>query len=223
MDSSFQVLEIILFAGVAGFLLFRLRSVLGRRTGNERRRVDPRIDPFAAPAPKPAPVAPQPIIDQAASDTIRQATAGLKGIAALKAADPSFDDAAFLRGARSAFEIILRAFAAADEAALAPLLSKDVLAAFTEAIRARQAAHETHQTTLAALKDIAVVDANVEGTTGFVTVKFVSDQINVTRDSSGKVVDGDPQAVVEKTDFWTFSRGLRSRDPNWILVATQSP
>src|SRR5262252_414982 len=99
MDNSFQVLEIILFAGVAGFLLFRLRSVLGRRTGNERRRVDPRIDPFAAPTPKPTPVAPA-IIDAAANDTIKQATAGLTGIAALKAADPSFDDAAFSRGAR---------------------------------------------------------------------------------------------------------------------------
>jgi predicted lipid-binding transport protein (Tim44 family) len=214
---TYQLLEIVVFAAFAGFLLFRLRSVLGRRTGNERRRVDP----FTA--PKPVPVPPQPIAAQPTADAVRSSTAGLKGIAALKAADPSFDEATFLNGARAAFEIILRAFAAGDTAALAPLLNKDVLAAFSDAIHARQAAKETLQTTLVAIKSAAILDTIVEGTTALVTVKLVSDQINVTRDASGAVVDGDPQKVVDKTDFWTFSRAVRARDPNWTLVATQSP
>jgi predicted lipid-binding transport protein (Tim44 family) len=211
-----QLLEIILFAAVAGFLLIRLRTVLGRRTGNERR-----IDPFAA--PKPAPASPQRPAGAQPVEAIRAATAGLTGIAALKAADPTFDEAAFLKGANSAFEIILRAFAAGDVAALRPLLSSEVLAAFSGAIAARQAAHETLQTTLVAIKSASIVEATVEGATGLVTVKLVTDQINVTRDADGKIVDGDPQKVVEKTDFWTFSRALRARDPNWTLVATQSP
>jgi predicted lipid-binding transport protein (Tim44 family) len=219
MDNS-QLLEIVLFAAVAGFLLFRLRSVLGRRTGNERRPPDPLTPLRRFPVPQG-----QPIIDQPPSnDTLpTSASNGLTGIAAVRAADPTFDEAAFLKGARGAFELILRAFAAGDVATLQPLLSKDVLSAFSDAITARQAAHETLQTTLVGVKAASIVEATVEGATGLVTVKLLSDQINVTHSADGKVVEGDPQKVIEKTDFWTFSRALRSRDPNWTLVATQSP
>jgi len=220
MDSSFQILDILLFAAVAGFLLFRLRSVLGRRTGNER----PRIDPFAGPKrvaiPPGQPAVPPPAIEA------REAAAeagGATGMAALKAADPSFDPAAFLNGARGAFQMIVGAFAAGDLKTLENLLSKDVFAAFAEAVRTRQAAKETLQTTLVAIKSAAIVEAAIENDAGIVTVKFVSDQINATRSADGTVVDGDPQKAIEKTDFWTFSRSLRARDPNWTLVATHSP
>jgi predicted lipid-binding transport protein (Tim44 family) len=193
---------------------------LGRRTGNERRPPDPLTPLRRFPVPQG-----QPIIDQPPSnDTLPTgASNGLTGIAAVRAADPTFDEAAFLKGARGAFELILRAFAAGDVATLQPLLSKDVLSAFSDAITARQAAHETLQTTLVGVKAASIVEATVEGATGLVTVKLLSDQINVTHSADGKVVEGDPQKVIEKTDFWTFSRALRSRDPNWTLVATQSP
>jgi predicted lipid-binding transport protein (Tim44 family) len=218
MDNSYQILDIVLFAAVAGFLLFRLRSVLGRRTGNERR-----ADPVVAPKPLPVPP-PQPVANDArAAPVAVSAASGLTGIAALKAADPSFDEESFLKGARGAFEIIVRAFAAGDATALEPLLNKDVYGAFVEAIRARQAAKETQQTKLVGVKSVLIVEAVVEAATGLVTVKLVSDQINATRDASGQVVEGDPDKSVEKTDFWTFSRPLRARDPNWILVATHSP
>jgi predicted lipid-binding transport protein (Tim44 family) len=219
MDNGFQFLDIILFAAVAGFLLLRLRSVLGRRTGNERRRPDP----FSTPSPLAMPPR-GPIIDQPPSDAAPAATvSGATGVAALKAADPSFDEQAFLAGARGAFEIILKAFAAGDTAALERLLSKDVFAAFAGAIHARVEAKETHETNLVAIKSVELVETSIEGSTGLVTVKIVSDQINATRAADGKVVDGDPEKAVEKTDFWTFSRPLRARDPNWTLVATHSP
>jgi predicted lipid-binding transport protein (Tim44 family) len=209
MDSGFQFFDIILFAAVAGFLLFRLRGVLGRRTGAERRPPNPLVMP-------PAPViAPPPIVGGAP-------VSGLTGIAALKAADPSFNEQAFLGGVRGAFDIILKAFAAGDTASLKPLLSTDVFGAFAEAIRARQAAKETHQTTVVGVKSVGIEQTTIEGTTALVTVKIVSDQINVTHDTDGKVVDGEPDKVVEKTDFWTLSRNLRARDPNWTLVATHS-
>jgi predicted lipid-binding transport protein (Tim44 family) len=215
---SFQLLDILLFAAVAGFLLFRLRNALGRRTGNERRRVDP----FTAPKPVPVPPS-QPIIDQPMVENLGSATAGLTGIAALKAADPSFSEDAFLNGARGAFQIIVKAFADGDTAALEKLLNRDVFAAFAEAIHAREAAHETHVTKLVGIKSATIVEASVEGTTALVTVKLVSDQVNVTHAAGGAIVDGDPDKVVEKTDFWTFSRDLRTRDPNWTLVATHAP
>ncbi len=219
MDNGFQFLDIILFAAVAGFLLLRLRSVLGRRTGNERRRPDR----FSAPNPVSMPPH-GPVIDQPANDAAPTASvSGTSGVAALKAADPSFDEKAFLAGARGAFELIVKAFAAGDTAALERLLSKDVFAAFAEAIHARVEAKETHETQLVAIKPVELVEASIEGSTGLVTVKIVSDQINVTRAADGKVVDGDAEKSVEKTDFWTFSRPLRARDPNWTLVATHSP
>ncbi|HLI20300.1 MAG TPA: Tim44/TimA family putative adaptor protein [Stellaceae bacterium] len=217
MENNFQFLDIILFAGVAGFLLFRLRSVLGRRTGNERRRPDP----FA---PRPvAPPTPTPFSSNAPPAAAATTVPGGEGLAALQAADPSFKPDAFLTGARGAFEIIVKAFAGGDTATLQPLLSPDVFAAFSEAIRARLAAKESHETKLVAIKSVTIEQASVEGTVGLVTVKIVSDQVNVTRAADGSVVDGDAEKMVEKTDFWTFSRPLRARNPNWTLVATHSP
>jgi predicted lipid-binding transport protein (Tim44 family) len=148
---------------------------------------------------------------------------GAKGVAAVRAADPSFDEAGFLQGARGAFETIVNSFAAGDTAALQPLLSTQVYEAFAGAVRDRVAAKEKHETTLLSIKSADVAEAAVEGTTALVTVKFVSDQVNVTRGEDGAVRDGDPDRIVEKTDVWTFARPLRSRDPNWTLVATHAP
>lgn len=225
MDNSFQLLDIILFAGVAGFLLFRLRSVLGRRTGNERRRPDPfaRTPVTPPPAAGASPFNPATPTTIAAQPTPSPADSRSDGLAALQAADPSFSAEAFLAGARTAFEMIVKAFAAGDTTALQPLLSPDVFAAFSSAIRARRDAKETHETTLTSIKAATIEHVAIEGLIGLVTVKLVSDQVNVTRDAAGKVVEGDPDKTIEKTDFWTFSRPLRARNPNWTLVATHSP
>ncbi|HKW53964.1 MAG TPA: Tim44/TimA family putative adaptor protein [Stellaceae bacterium] len=216
---DYQYLDIVLFAVIAGFLILRLRSVLGRRTGNERRR-----DPFVPPkpgAPENVVTLPRggpPVVPPPANVS---STAG-GPVARLKAADPRFDEAAFLAGARGAFEIIVNAFAKGDTAALQPLLSDAVYASFAEAIRNRLAQRETLETNLLAIKAIELTEGEIENDTAFVTAKFVSDQTNVTRAVDGSVVEGDPERVVEKTDLWTFSRALRSRDPNWMLVATHS-
>lgn len=223
MENNFQLLDILLFAAIAGFLLFRLRSVLGRRTGNERRRPDPFAPkpPAANPiVPPPARFGAAPVID--VTPTPPPPIAPGDGLAALQAADPGFNPEAFLAGARTAFEIIVKSFAAGDTAALQPLLSPDVYMAFAQAIEARQAAKETHETKIVAIKSATIEHVAVEGGTGLVTVKLVSDQIIDTRDASGKVIEGDPDRPIEKADFWTFSRPLRSRDPNWMLVATHN-
>ncbi len=220
MGDGFQYLDIVVFAVIAGFLILRLRSVLGRRTGNERPR-NPL--PMRSPGTAPENVASTPPRSRPAVLPPSAEAAPASPAARLKAADPGFDEKAFLTGARGAFEIIVNAFAKGDTAALRPLLSEAVYSSFVEAIRAREAQHETLQTTLLTIKTTEIAGAEVEGETAFVTVRCVSDQINVTRGADGAVVDGDPERVVEKTDLWTFSRSLRSRDPNWTLVATTSP
>ena len=222
MGGEFQVISIVVSAAIAVFLLFRLRGVLGRRTGQERYR-----DPFARGPGAPVPGAPPPsgpIIDATATPASSPPPSAplASGIAALKAVDRNFDERGFLQGARGAFEIIVNAFAHGDTAALKPLLSDDVYAAFARAIAERQAAKETHETTLVSIKACDLAEARLEASVAHATVKFVSDQVNVTRAADGSVVDGEPDRVVEKTDIWTFARDTRSRDPNWHLVATRS-
>ncbi|HEV2550409.1 MAG TPA: Tim44/TimA family putative adaptor protein [Stellaceae bacterium] len=212
-----QYLEIFVLAVIAGFLVLRLRSVLGRRTGTERRR-----EAFGAPDAAPEKVVPLPPRSQVPTPSSAD-TAGVSGLAALKAADRSFEEKHFLEGARAAFEIIVNAFAKGDAAALKPLLSDAVFASFAQAIREREAHEERHETNLLTVKTVELAEGALQGDAALVTVKFVSDQINVTRAADGHVVDGSPDQVEEKTDLWTFSRSVRSRDPNWTLVATHSP
>lgn len=229
MGEGFQILDIILFALVAGFLILRLRSVLGRRDGHQTRTPDP-----FAPQPKPdqgddkvvrlpdrgerAPdVVPPPVGDIAAAG----AKTGLEaGLTQLRIADPKFDPVEFVSGARIAFELILTAFAAGDDEALKPLLSQEVFGNFAEAIRQRKQAGHRLETKLVALKEAELDEAYMAGRTAHVVVRFVTDQISCTYDEEGQVIDGDPSAITEVTDCWTFARDTRSPDPNWALVAT---
>jgi predicted lipid-binding transport protein (Tim44 family) len=230
MDSG---IGIIILAMVAVFLVARLYKVLGRRTGHERRP-----DPFAGAAnddqrrdsvlPMPdrsrpprgedsaAPAAVPPPVGDAASGPLQS------GIGRIRTADPKFDPVKFLAGARMAFEWIVSAFANGDAATLRPLLNDEVFDNFNKAIKARQQAKETLQTTLVGITSADLIEADLQGRNAVVTVKIVSDQINVTRDAEGKVVEGDPSTVAAVTDIWTFARNTRSRDENWILIATRS-
>lgn len=228
MGDGFAFFDIILFAMVAAVLIYRLRSVLGRRTGHEKR---PR-DIFA-------PDAGEGGWGKERGDKVIQlpdrsgkgaasAPAGEGGplaaeLARIAAADPDFGEEAFLAGAREAFRWTVEAYARGDTETLRPLLSRQVYGQFAAAIEARQRAGETLETNLVGIKSADLVEASLEGRAAFVTVKFVSRQVNVTRDEDGRIVDGDPEQVVEVTDVWTFARNTRSRDPNWTLVATRSP
>ncbi len=152
-----------------------------------------------------------------------EAASGVPGIGRIIAADSSFDPGGFLGGARAAFEMIVGAFAAGDAATLRPLLSDEVFENFNGAIKARAKANETLHTTLVGIKSAEIIEAMLDGKTALVTVKFVSEQINVTKDSEGRIIDGDPSTIAVITDIWTFARNIRARDPNWTLVATRSP
>ena len=218
MSGGFQFFDIIFFALVAAFVILRLRSVLGRRTGNER----PRPDPFRAPPPQPVERAPEVAAtgNLTAPPPAPGSLAG--GLAQIKIADPSFDEQEFLKGARAAFEYIVGAFAAGDEDKLKPLLSAEVFDGIKTAIANRRNAGQTHETTVVRLREVEPIAARMEGSTAAITIRYVSEQINVTRDAAGQVVDGDPDRITEVTDMWTYARNTRSSDPNWILVATDA-
>ncbi len=212
--------DIILFGMVAFFLVLRLRSVLGRRTGNERRR-----DALLRPAPagdKIVALGARPNAPVSAPLTGAPAGSVADGLAQIVAVDAGFTAEHFITGARSAFELIVAAFACGDKTQLRSLLSDEVFKQFTAAIDERATAGETLETRIDKLKDIDIAEAGVHDGEARVTLKLVSDQINVLRAHDGSVVDGDPQNLIEKTDCWTFAREARSADPNWLLVATGS-
>ncbi len=233
MGNGFQFFDVILLAAIAGFVILRLRSVLGRRTGHEESR--PRFDPFNQKPEENEEDKVIPLPDREREETAAAAREGAEeftppegatpletGLTQIKLADREFDPDIFIPGAKAAFEMIILSFAQGDAKSLRPLLSNDVFEDFAGAIKARESAKETLETTLVGIKEAEVIEAELQGKTAFLTVKFVSEQVNVTRDTAGEVVDGDPNNVATITDIWTFARNTRSRDPNWTLVATRS-
>ena len=219
-------IDIIIFAMIAAFLVLRLRNVLGRRNGHESGN----RDPFAASsgAERTSDKIVQLPDQSVAAETEEHAdkaevdTPLAEGLAQIRRDDPDFDENEFLSGARMAFEMILSAYAEGNDQALEPLLSPEVYGNFTHAIEDRKRAGDTVEETLVGIKECAILEASMNGRTARVTVKFVSEQISVTRDRDGEAIDGDPNAVIEVTDFWTFARDTRSRDLNWTLVETRS-
>ena len=221
MGSS-TLFEIIVLGMIAVFLILRLRSVLGRRTGHEQQRPNPLNGPNAkSQHDESDKVVPLP---GRQSEPAPDMSSGVSmGIAQIKIADPGFDPRSFANGAKAAFQMIVDAFAAGDTATLRPLLSDDLYDDFSEAIRRRLADGETLENRIESIKSSEIVEADVDGRTAIVTLRFVSSQIHVTRNAEGEVIDGDPEQPQEVTDLWTFSRNTRSNDPNWTLVKTEVP
>jgi len=220
-SSSFPV-DLILFGMIAAFLVLRLRSILGRRTGFERPQqpvqpqpvprsaAGPVIDGRAEPA---APAAPQTIPDP--STPVGQALLQIHSI------DANFDPARFLAGADQAFRMIVAAFAQGDRTGLRSLLADETYASFEGAISAREKAGEKQVSEIKGVQQLAIDDAALKGKSGQITVRIVSDQVSYTEDANGRPVAG-ADAVTEITDLWTFERDLTSQDPTWRLVAARS-
>ncbi len=227
MNDGFQFLDIILFAMIAAFLVLRLRSVLGRRTGHQDRPRDLSSKRQREGENDGNVIELTDRTDSAddgedlASET-RSDDPLIAGIAQIRLADPKFDAAEFQGGARAAFEMIVHAFATADSGTLRSLLSEEVAENFQNAIKERLEAGETLETTVISIKSAEVIEAEMRGRHAAVTMKFVSEQVNVTRDTEGRVIEGDPNQVTDITDIWTFARNTRARDPNWKLIETRS-
>jgi predicted lipid-binding transport protein (Tim44 family) len=143
-----------------------------------------------------------------------------RGLLDIKLADRGFEDEHFVTGAKSAFEMIVTAYAAGDRATLKPLLGDDVFSAFDGGIRAREEAKQTTSFTFVGFKDARITQAALKGRMADVTVTFNAQYISATLDANGAVVEGDTKSVRDVTDVWTFERDVRANDPNWHLVAT---
>ncbi|CCG39771.1 Tim44/TimA family putative adaptor protein [Magnetospirillum molischianum] len=216
MNDGFHYLDIIFFAMVAAFLVLRLRSVLGRRTGAEH-------PPERWGAGEPA----NNVVDLAsARRSVSEPAPGTptsRGLEQIRTIDRSFDLDTFLAGARAAFSMVVTAFAAGDRETLRQLLSPEVFANFVSVIDAHSARGESLTTELVSIRTVEPIDAAVRGVFLEITVRFVSEQVNLLRNAEGQVIEGNPDRIVNVTDEWTFRRDPRAADPNWLLVATRTP
>jgi predicted lipid-binding transport protein (Tim44 family) len=225
----------IFFIVLAAVVLFQLRNVLGRRTGNERPPFDPYTRPEKVEGAAPQgnvvtlprrDVAPAEIVSTDPYEEIDRyvplADPVNAELRAVKDADQAFQPKEFLEGAKLAYEMIVTAFAAGDRKTLRNLLSSEVYSGFETAISERESKGEVMKSSFVGIDDAKIVGAAVKEREVVVTLRIVSQLISAVQSASGEVVDGDLEAIVEVKDVWTFARDTRSKDPNWKLVATES-
>jgi predicted lipid-binding transport protein (Tim44 family) len=234
MSEIFDLTNLLLMA-VAVAIFLRLRSVLGRRTEDDRARLDSYAAREAAAArdnnvvkmphadlPRPVAPAPGESVDDRVG-ALPEDSRALEPLRAIAAADPSFETNAFLNGAKIAYEAIVTAYARGDRNTLRDLLSREVFESFNAVISEREARGETNEFSFVGIGSAGIIDAHLADRVAHVTVRFVSDLVTAVRDRSGNVIEGDIKAVRQVTDVWTFARDISSRNPNWRLVATDTP
>ncbi|MCA0400892.1 MAG: Tim44/TimA family putative adaptor protein [Proteobacteria bacterium] len=237
MQSNDFILTLV-FLGLAIFVIVKLRSVLGQRTGHEKPPQDlfqRRQDDGAAqngaqgasnvvPLPNMRREQMEPAADPATrlAGLVAKDSPAEKGVLAIMEADASFDPAEFIGGARAAYEMIVMAFANGDRKTLKDLLAKEVFDGFDGAIAEREQKGEKVETQFVSIDKAEISDALLRARSAQVTVRFLSKLISATRDAGGNVIDGNAEKVIDVTDIWTFARDVTSRDPNWRLIATES-
>ncbi|MEM7500222.1 MAG: Tim44/TimA family putative adaptor protein [Pseudomonadota bacterium] len=217
---STQLVELLILGAVAAFILYRLRSVIGTRTGYE---APP--DRYSAPGGQGAddnvePISePQPEIDVDEADLPAEAR---EAVAAMRAAEPDFHLGEFLGGARQAYEMILMAYEEGNRDLLRDLLAPDVYSAFDGVIEDRENEGLTVDARFIGVRDVRVetVAFDPETSEADVTIRFTGELITAVRDAENRIVEGDPNEIRRQTDIWTFSRVMGAPNPNWLLTAT---
>lgn len=233
MEEFFDLPTLIVI-GLAIVILFRLRSVLGTRTGHERSPLErakaeaTKTDDTVVPMrPRPA----EPVADADQDRKARRLATEIEqfshgneqvagGLKAIADADPSFGPKMFIEGGKAAYEMIVTAFAAGDRATLKNLLEKDVYDGFARAISDREAAGQKIDFTFVGLPKVEISEATLDKRDAQVTVRFDAEVVSATRDRDGNLIEGNADQVQTIADEWTFARNPKSRDPNWKLVAT---
>jgi predicted lipid-binding transport protein (Tim44 family) len=217
MNSS--LIQLLVLAGIAVFLILKLKSVLGTREGFEK-------PPIPQDDAKPRGRASFEVIeggpDRDIIDHVPDGSDAAKALAAMKSAEPSFAVGEFLGGARGAYEMIFMAFEAGDMAQIKPFLGTDAFESFSEAVEAREAQGLTIEAKFIGIRELVLQDATFDAVTreGEISVRFVAELNSVVRNKMGEIVEGSATEIKRQRDVWTFSRQMGAQDPNWLLVAT---
>lgn len=217
---SGAIIQLIVLAGVALFLILKLRGVLGSREGFEKPAIT-EMRRQGAPARDAGDVI-EGGPDRDIIDHVPQDSDAAHALQAIKLAEPSFSVAQFLQGARGAYEMILMAFDRGELDKIRPFLGPEVLDSFEQVVRARRDKGITLESNFIGLRELALNDARFDRASGEaeITVRFGGELTSVARDSAGQIVEGNPRESRRQRDIWTFERHIGSSDPNWRLVAT---
>lgn len=218
---SSAVIQLLVLAGIAIFLILRLRSVLGTREGFEqspKSQTSPNGD--GADRRRFEVIEGGPDTD--ITDHVPEGSAAADAFARMKAVEPDFGVADFLHGARSAYEMILMAFENGDLDSVVPFLSRDVYESLVEVVERREREGLSVEANFVGLREVRVVSASYDETTSEaeITVRFEGELTSVVRNKDGEIVEGDPNEIKRQKDIWTFARRMGVDDPNWQLVAT---
>jgi predicted lipid-binding transport protein (Tim44 family) len=219
MDDGFAFFDIIIFAILAGYLVFQLRRVLGRKTGTEKQQEN-KVDRNPGSPPDNDNIVS--LLPDAGIDNSDKMDP-LSGMTMLRQMDPSFNEQEFITGSKSAFSWIVSAFASGNGDDLKPLLSASLFNSFNDAIEKRSNAGEKLETNIVSIKSSQIDNVTLDGNNVSIAVEFISDQIKVLRGSDETIIDGDPDIIESLTDLWTFNRNIKSSNPNWILIKTETP
>ena len=215
-----SLVQLLVLAGIAVFLILRLRSVLGSRDGFEKPPVPRQDGPSRIGRPEFDVIEGGP--DRDITDHVEDGSDSAKALAAMKMAEPGFGVSEFLEGARGAYEMILMAFEKGDLSDVRGFLSEDVAETFDEVIKQREEQGLTVEANFVGIRETALKSAEFNrGTSeGEVSVKFVAEITSVVRNSDGEIVEGKENEIKRQRDVWTFARKMGADDPNWQLVAT---
>ena len=217
MNSS--LIQLLVLAGIAIFLILKLRSVLGTRDGfekpplpNEEIRTRVKRD-FEVIEGGP---------DRDIIDHVADGSDAAKALSAMKTAEPGFSVNTFLQGARGAYEMILMSFERGELDAIRAFLDDEIEAAFAQAINAREAEGLTVEATFVGLRELALHNATFSRDTNRaeISVRYVGELTSVIRNKAGEIVEGNPKEIKRQRDIWTYARVMGASDPNWQLVAT---
>ena len=219
MDDT--VIQLLVLAAIALFLVIRLKGVLGTRTGFEK---PPSVD---GPGARSADVRRDFEVieggpDRDIIDHVDDGSDAAKALAAMKLAEPGFNVTEFVSGARGAYEMILMAFETGDLAPVQPFLAEEVYEAFLSVVSDREDKGLKVEANFIGVRDTTLTDATFDRDTNVahITLRFVGELTSVVRNSEGEIVEGNPNEIKKQRDVWTFSRVMGSDDPNWMLVAT---
>lgn len=208
-----DLFEIVILAAITGFLIYKLYTTLGQKVGYE---------PSSEAKPVQSPVMSESMAENSpASEDISSLPESLKSIVKeIQQSDSNFTAKSFLKGATQAFEIIIDSFAKNDLKTLKDLLAPDVFDDFKTSIEEREKQGEVLETTLVRFESVELTGGEINDQKARLTVNFQTEQIHITRDKTGQIIDGHPHQIEQLIDTWVFERLLSSRNPNWILVKT---
>ncbi|MFV0360951.1 Tim44/TimA family putative adaptor protein [Tropicimonas sp.] len=216
---SAAVIQLLVLAGIAIFLILRLRSVLGTREGFEK-------PPLPAERAGPADRRDFEVIeggpDRDITDHVPEGSDAAQALARMKRIEPGFSVGEFLQGARGAYEMILMAFEHGNIDQVAPFLDQDVEQAFRDVIVQREGQGLSIQSSFVGVRELALVDAELDTGTDMaeITVRFVGEMTHIVRNAAGEVIEGSETEIKRQRDVWTFARKMGTGDPNWKLIAT---